>query len=429
VPHDPRLRAGESPATFRRLLTSPHALAFRLAAAACLALGIGWLGVARGGAAETSLAPLVGVWRLPTLDGEFTGEFRPLTIPDAPSLNWKVGFRALPTGIRAVDLTLDGPGTRFHAELRLDAAGNGTWQIGAVEVDLTVWSASAAGLLGEEFAAATAEGRLRVEGEGTIRNGALAGRARLVLQDGRIEDPVRKLLLTGVALDLTIEEIAGRRSPPRQLLTWRSGHYDAIAFGRGYFDFTVSGEQIQVDESSLEVFGGEVVLAAFTFSTLQREASVIARVIGIDVAHLLPLLPDVLASARGRVDGSVTLRRTKAGVQIGGGSLALRAGETADLRLAPTPGLLSSSLPETVLKYYPGLGKIETGEVPLRAERLEVAFTPGGDAQGRTAVVRIVGGPVDPNLRAPVDLNVNVRGPLESLIKFGTDSRLRFGEP
>jgi len=398
-------------------------------AGACLGLGIGWLGGSRGVAAETSLAPQVGVWRLPPLDGEFTGEFRPLTIPDAPSLSWKLVLRALPTGIRAVDLTLDGPGTRFHAELRLDASGNGTWRIGVADVDLTVWSASAAGLLGEEFAAATAQGRLEVDGEGTIRNGSLAGRARLVLRDGRIEDPVRNLVLAGIALDLTLEDIAERRSAPRQLLTWTNGHYDAITFSRGYFDFTVSGEQIQVDESSLEVFGGEVVLAAFTFSTVQREAAVIARVIGIDVSHLLPLLPDVLASARGRVDGSVTLHRTKAGVQIGGGSLALRAGETADLRLAPTPGLLSSSLPETVLKYYPGLGKIETGEVPLRADLLEVAFTPGGDAQGRTAVVRIVGGPVDPNLRAPVDLNVNVRGPLESLIKFGTDSRLRFGEP
>ena len=421
--------AGAVASTFRGLPTLPRTLTLRIAAAVCLALGLGCGGLVRGVAAETLLAPQVGQWRLPPLEGEFTGEFRPLTIPDAPILNWKLILRALPTGIRAVDLTLDGPGTRFHAELRLDAAGNGTWKMGEAEVDLTVWSASAAGLLGEEFAAATAEGLLRFEGEGTIRNGALAGRARLVLRDGRMEDPVRKLLLTGLALDLTIEEIAERRSTPRQLLTWSSGHYDAMVFGRGYFDFTVSGDRIRVDESSLEIFGGEVVLAAFAFSAVQREATVLARVLGIDVSNLLPLLPEVLSSARGRVDGSVTLHRTKAGVQIGGGSLSLRAGETADLRLAPTPGLLSSSLPETVLKYYPGLGKIETGEMPLRAERLEVAFTPGGDAQGRTAVVRIVGGPVDPSLRAPIDLNVNVRGPLESLIKFGTDSRLRFGEP
>ena len=105
--------------------------------------------------------------------------------------------------------------------------------------------------------------------------------------------------------------------------------------------------------------------------------------------------------------------------------LSLRAGETAELRLAPTPGLLSASLPAAALKYYPGLGGIEMGTVPLKATLLEVAFTPQGDAEGRTAMVHLIGGPVDPTLTAPIDLNVNVRGPLETLIKFG--SRLRFG--
>ena len=80
-----------------------------------------------------------------------------------------------------------------------------------------------------------------------------------------------------------------------------------------------------------------------------------------------------------------------------------------------------------VLQHYPGLKKIEMGEAPLRAEELEVTFTPGGDSEGRTARVHIAGGPVDPNLKAPIDLNVNVRGPLQSLIQFGTNSRLRFG--
>jgi hypothetical protein len=67
------------------------------------------------------------------------------------------------------------------------------------------------------------------------------------------------------------------------------------------------------------------------------------------------------------------------------------------------------------------------GQMPLRAEVLEVTFTPLGDAAGRTAWVHLAGGPVDPNLKAPIDLTVNVQGPLQSLIRFGTNSRLRFG--
>ena len=40
------------------------------------------------------------------------------------------------------------------------------------------------------------------------------------------------------------------------------------------------------------------------------------------------------------------------------------------------------------------------------------------------------GGPSDPELTAPIDAKINVRGPLESLVKIGadlgTDPRLRF---
>jgi hypothetical protein len=140
------------------------------------------------------------------------------------------------------------------------------------------------------------------------------------------------------------------------------------------------------------------------------------------------LVPSAVAEARGRIDGQVRLAWSLAeGFELGAGSLTLRHDEPAEVRLAPSPGLISSNLPATVLKYYPGLGDIETGKVPLRAELLDVSFTPHGDAQGRTAAIHLAGGPVDPKLRAPVDLEINVRGPVQSLIKFGTSSKLHFG--
>jgi len=61
------------------------------------------------------------------------------------------------------------------------------------------------------------------------------------------------------------------------------------------------------------------------------------------------------------------------------------------------------------------------------ARELEIRLTPEGDAEGRTARVRLKGGPADPALRAPVELEVNVRGPLDSLVQFSTHHRVRFG--
>ena len=78
-------------------------------------------------------------------------------------------------------------------------------------------------------------------------------------------------------------------------------------------------------------------------------------------------------------------------------------------------------------RHYPGLVQLEAGGVPLRARELEVLLTPAGDPEGRTARVRLKGGPADPALQAPVDLEVNVRGPLDSLVQFGTHHRVRFG--
>jgi hypothetical protein len=80
-----------------------------------------------------------------------------------------------------------------------------------------------------------------------------------------------------------------------------------------------------------------------------------------------------------------------------------------------------------VRQYYPGLVALETGGIPLRADRLELVMSAAGDEKGRTAVVALEGGPADPALRAPVVINVNVRGPLDQVVAFGTHSRLRFG--
>ena len=156
--------------------------------------------------------------------------------------------------------------------------------------------------------------------------------------------------------------------------------------------------------------------------------SLAARMSGVQLAELLPFLPPLLASARGRLDGRISLRSDADGVRIESGHLALRAGETAELRFLPTPGVISGQLPQLVRQYYPGLLQLESGGIPLRAERLEVVMNASGDETGRTAVVSLEGGPSDPALRAPVVIQVNVRGPLDQVVAFGTHSRLRFSD-
>ncbi len=366
-------------------------------------------------------------WRIPPVVGEIGGDLQPLAWPGAPKLTWQVAASRAEGGIRVLGFTARSAGSELRGELRLDAAGDGEWRLAESRLDLAEWSAGLPAWLGESFAGLELGGVVTCHGEGTLRRGEWSGRARIVWRDGRLAHAARAWRVEGVELALAVADLRTWRTEPGQTLRWSSGEFATHPFGRGVVVFALAAETVAVDEASVAAFGGELVLAPFALSLRAPQAAVIARVVGLDVAHLVRLLPSVLTGARGRVDGSVALQVSGEGVRVGRGSLALRPGEQAELRLAPRPGLLTDNLPATVLRVYPGLPRIERGEVPIRAESLEVTFSPQGDAEGRTAALRILGGPVDPALRAPIDLNVNIRGPLDPLIRLGTHPQLTFG--
>ena len=71
--------------------------------------------------------------------------------------------------------------------------------------------------------------------------------------------------------------------------------------------------------------------------------------------------------------------------------------------------------------------KIESGLLRLKLSTLRLDIRPPNVPPGRTAVIRVVGEPVDPEVKAPVTLDVNVNAPLEQLLNFGLDRRLSFG--
>ncbi len=367
-------------------------------------------------------------WVLPPLDGELQGELSPRWFPGAPPVRWTLRVASARPRERTVAVTVEGPGLKLVAGAVLDPRGEGTWAIDTCTVDLGEWYGWVVPRLAPAAGATSASGTLTLRGLGSWRDGAIGGEAEATVHDARFEDPSRHLTLEGLTGRLRVGDLAARRTAGEQELTWSGGRYDTVPFGAGRVVFAVEGSTVRIRSARVAVLGGELEAGGMTLSTSSPDFTVTAQVRGVDLGQILFLLPPVLAAAQGRLDGHVALRRESGGLQIGVGRLSLRPGESAELRLAPTPGLLSAQLPAAVRQHYPGLVQLETGGIPLKADVLEVLLTPGGDAEGRTAVVRLEGGPVDPSLRAPVVLQVNVRGPLDSLVKFGTDSRLRFGD-
>ena len=378
-------------------------------------------------AAETPAQAAPPRWVVPPLDGELRGELTPDLLPGAPPVQWTLRIATPRPRERAVTFLVEGRGLRVEGDALLDPAGEGAWRIIAARIDLAEWFGWLAPRWAPEVQTVAVAGVLSAEGGGMWRGGRLTGRVQAAVRDGSVDDVARKLRLDGVSLDLVLDELAPRRAAAGQVLAWTGGKFDVLRLGAGRVEFAVTGDSVEVAAAELEVLGGRLRVGGLRFDLATPEFAVTASMHRIELAQLLRFLPPVLSEARGKVEGSVTLRRDGRGIAVDEGRFALEPGETAELRLAPGLTQIAAGMPEIVRTHYPGLAQMEAGGVSLQARELEIRLTPGGDADGRTARLHVAGGPADPALRAPVVIDVNVRGPLEQLVRMGTDSRLRFG--
>lgn len=362
----------------------------------------------------------------PPLEGEVAGRFEAGLFPGAPEVAWRAKVHRAGER-RHWEAILSAPGLRLRVTAELDARGDGEWSAEVDEVDLADWFPAIQPLLARDLAFLSVAGQLQGVARGTLAAGRLAGSASLRLRAGQLGYPPSKVRVEGVSLDLTEVDLGDWSAPPGQLLTWTRARIDSLETGPGRVEFAFVRQALLVAHGEVALLGGEVAVSNTALALDRPEVQVDAEARGLDLARIVALLPPVVAAASGRLDGRLSLRRDSGGFQLGAGRLALREGESAEVRLAPSPGLLSSQLPELVRRHYPGLVQLEAGGVPLVARELEILLTPEGDVEGRTARVRLKGGPADPALQAPVNLEVNVRGPLDSLVQFSTHHRLRFG--
>jgi hypothetical protein len=146
-----------------------------------------------------------------------------------------------------------------------------------------------------------------------------------------------------------------------------------------------------------------------------------------ELAALADATHQYVRTAKGRVEGRVVIRLAADAPPAFDGGVRLVKGSVGVVTLQPSPGLLTNYVPAQVRKLYPGIEAIELGQTALEAGVLRLTFHPAGDAAGRTAVLRIEGHPLDPKIIAPLELDVNISGPVENLLRQAFSSRLRMG--
>lgn len=376
-------------------------------------------------------------WALPIWAGNVAGVVTSDLLPGAPPIRWSVAVEPSSGTTQRLRLAADAEALSARVEVEVDpATRDGTWTLTGASIDLARWFPSLAGHFKASVSGLSIRGPIAVTGQGQLHHGVPVGTLAVTARDMRIADDAAGWALEGIdfdaefAVDAETGAVCGTKPitlAMRTIITPR--------FGARNFSLTArleSRDSLALESARIEIAGGELSAAAAKVPLRPLAPSLEVTLTRIGLQDVAALVPGAVAEAHGRIDGRVILNWTDAqGFEVGNGTLIARPDEPAEVTLNPTPGLITSQIPKHVrpiiLWFYPGLDKLELGQLPIRADLLEVTLTPQGDEQGRTAVVHLAGSPTDPKKRAPVDLVVNVHAPIKTLINLGTARGVHFG--
>lgn len=404
---------------------------------ACLVLGL----------RVASELPAAGI-EVPPITGELSGEFRPLILPDAPALTWKLALRpGAAAKERAGDFSIEGPGLKLKGEAHLTTARDGTWRLTEGSLDLGTWFTWIAAKYIPSLVSAEVRGTLALTGEGALRDGQLTGRVTFALHDGSLQDVLQGWSIEGMELSGTLGPLPALVSEGPVTLAFREATVKGVTARNALLELRLGAEEtVQVTQATAGMFQGTVSVSPFSFPLLKPAFAGSVQFTSIEIAELKDLLPPVLDRASGKVSGRMGLSfNPEDGLVPGTGRLQIDPGGAAALRLAPQPGFLTSHMPERltllpdwlgplqksklfspVNPAYETLRAIEMGEVDLEVNALDVGMQPEGDPEGRTASVVITARPLaKESVVESVRFQINVKGPLADVLRMGLEGKVQ----
>ncbi len=365
--------------------------------------------------------------RLPLQEFSLDGKVL-LSVGDSPVQTIAVNFAAhVDAGDRVVaQVRADADGLRTQSEVRYDLATEAVdFKVTSLSVDVKSWQGFAQRFLEMPATDWQAAGQLSGDAAGRWADGKLGASARLHLRDARVENAAKAVTATGISGDLEITDVVAFATKPATLQAdlVQAGQLQMRELNfRFHFE---SRDQVAVTQATLATLGGTVSAEPFRYRFSREEIDAVVLVEGIQVEDIMALTPDLPAKATGRVNGRFPIHLGAGGLRLGTGWLQLKPGAYAELQFNAEGLLTGGAAPNS--PSYAVLKKVESGLLKLKVSELRLDIRPPNVPEGRSAQLHLAGEPVDPQVKAPVVLDLNVNGPLEKLINFGLDSRLSFG--
>jgi hypothetical protein len=235
--------------------------------------------------------------------------------------------------------------------------------------------------------------------------------------------------------------------PWLQSLELHVGEARAVEVVANQIAISVTGDgqhRLHIRSAQLAMLGGRISLRPFSLDPAKPTMDTTADLDGLDLSALAELVPQALSAATGQVSGRMAVRWSAAlGVQPGRGSLTVTPTTPASISLASTPGFLTQHtseriewLPAALGKVarwlsvenpaYETLGRIERGEMPLQVEKLRIELYPDGPTGRRSATAEVVARPPAGSVVELVSFTVNVSGPLDEVLRLGTNDKVKF---
>jgi Dicarboxylate transport len=324
------------------------------------------------------------------------------------------------------NIQVDGPGVGLKGEGGYDVAGGELkFKLPSVALDLKTWQGFIHRLIVLPGGTWELEGKVNGQVEGSLQGRNLKAGGKVNVREGRVRYAPQDVTAEGVEGDFEFVDFDKVETKPgtvriKELRTGKLSMRDVAA------ELAFNGpNKIVVSQISLQTLGGKVSAEPFKYFVEQRTLEAVLLVDGVDIEQVMALTKDLPAKASGRVDGRFPVRIDGSGVRLGTGWLALKPGVYAELQLS-AGGLLTSGV-SPGNPSYGVLKKVESGLLKLQITELRLDIRPPNAPPGRSAQLRISGSPVDPTVKAPVTLDLNVNGPLEKLLNLGLNSRLSFG--
>ncbi|SDR66255.1 YdbH domain-containing protein [Opitutus sp. GAS368] len=366
-------------------------------------------------------------WQTPleelALDGRLV--VKAAAVP-AQEITVKLEARLTPGNTWTGHVQADGPGLSVQGEGSYDMTRDElAFKLPAVALDVKAWQEFVRRIVLLPGGAWELEGKFTGSAEGRLVGKKLTTTGTVRLRDGRASNTALAVTAEGLEANLEFTDFVRFATKPgtmriREVRTGQLALQDLDCV----FAFADTNKMV-VSKATFKALGGTVAMEPFNYFLSLRELETVVLVEGIDVEQVMALTKDLPAKAVGRVNGRFPIRIDDSGLRLGTGWLELKPGVYAEIQFNANGLLTGGASPSS--PSYAVLKKVESGLLKLKITEMRLDIRPPGAPPGRSAQLHLAGEPVDPNVKAPVILDLNVNGPLERLINLGLDSRVSFG--